>query len=171
MGARTIQDVKASSQGIVVQIKDEEPLEAEILVGTDGVHTQIRKSLAPAIDLQVLPYVVFNGKRRVPNAEFQDHFAQELQNRTVLQSRHRDIVLEIFINESTPKHVDISYTYSRPARQNDPLHKSDRPIPGATDIPEEFYDEIRQLKGLSQPFDDIFDTSNVRRGRVSHWLM
>ncbi|KAL9007646.1 MAG: hypothetical protein Q9180_009604, partial [Flavoplaca navasiana] len=90
---------------------------------------------------------------------------------TVVHERHDDIVLEISINEYTPKHVDVSYTYSRPARENDPLHKPDRAIPGATDIPEEFYRELEDLKDLHQPFNTVFDAARVRRDRILHWLM
>lgn len=119
----------------------------------------------------MLPFVVFNGKRQFTKAEYQDQFASKMQNRTIVHSRHDDIILEISINDYTPKHVDVSYTYSRPARKKDPLNRTDRPIPGATDIPEEFYKELGDLDDLQQPFNIIFDPSRVRRDRVLHWLM
>ena len=167
----TVQNVTASSQGIVVQLKDEEPFHAKVLIGTDGVHSQVRKSLAPQIELKVLPFVVFNGKRQFTTAEFQDRFAPNMHDRTIIHSRHDEIILEIAISDYTHKHVDVSYTYSRPARQNDPLHKPDRAIPGATDIPEDFYTELQTLKDLEPPFSIIFDESKIRRDRVLHWLM
>jgi len=167
----TVQDVEASPQGIVVQLKNEKPLEAEIFIATDGVHSQVRKSLIPSIELKALPFVVFNGKRRISNAEYQSLLAPAMGNLTILQSRHNDVLLEISINDYTPKHVDISYTYSRPADEDDSLHKPDRPTPGATDIPEEFYTELQELEQLMRPFDTIFDASKVRKDRVLHWLM
>ncbi|KAL8993425.1 MAG: hypothetical protein Q9169_006357 [Polycauliona sp. 2 TL-2023] len=167
----TVQNVTTSAKGIVVHLKDAKSLDAEILIGTDGVHSQIRKSLAPEIELKVLPFVVFNGKRQFTKAEFQRWFESRLGSQTIIHSRHDDIILEISINEITPKHVDVSYTYSRPARKDDPLHKPDRAIPGATDIPEEFYSEIDSLQNLEEPFNIIFDTAKVRRDRVLHWLM
>ena len=167
----TVQDVKASSEGIVVQVKDQKPLEAEVLIGSDGVHSQVRKSLVPGMELNVLPFVVFNGKRRMTNVEYQDLLAPAMQDRTILQSRHNNIVLELSINDTAPKQVEVSYTYSRPARQKDPLYKPDRPIPGASDIQEEFYIELQELKELRQPFNNIFDPSKVRKDRVLHWLM
>lgn len=66
----TVQDVTTSSQGIVVQLKDAEPLDAGVLIGADGVHSQVRKSLAPEIELKVLPFVVFNGKRQFTKADY-----------------------------------------------------------------------------------------------------
>ncbi|KAL8924245.1 MAG: hypothetical protein Q9172_002785 [Xanthocarpia lactea] len=166
----TVQNV-STSQGIVVQLKDAKPLEAEVLIGTDGVHSQIRKSLAPEIELKVLPFVVFNGKRQFSKADYQELFESKLGGRTIVHERQDDVILEISINEYTPRHVDVSYTYSRPARENDPLHKPDRAIPGATDIPEEFYREVEGLKDLQQPFNIVFDAAKIRRDRVLHWLM
>lgn len=169
---RNVEGVKTLSQGVVaVQLKDEQPLETGILIGADGVHSQVRKSLLPEVELTVLPFVVFNGKRRVSIAEFNDTVAPVLEDRTIMHSRRGDIILEISINEFTPKQVDISYTYSRPARNNDPLHKPDRPIAGATSIPDEFYIELEELKQLDQPFDTIFNPRTVRKDRVLHWLM
>lgn len=167
----TVQDVTASPQGIGVQVKEKKPLDAEVLIATDGVDSQVRKSLVPQIQLKVLPYVVFNGKRQLTTAAFQDHFASEMQDRTTIHSRHGDIILEISINDFTPKMVDVSYTFSRPAHKDDPLHRPDRPIPGATVIPEELYVELQDLKDLREPFSTIFDSSKVRRDRVLHWLM
>ncbi|KAL8835933.1 MAG: hypothetical protein Q9176_006617 [Flavoplaca citrina] len=167
----TVQNVTSSSQGIVVQLKDEKALDADILIGTDGVHSQIRKSLAPEIELKVLPFVVFNGKRQFTRSEYQEMFESKLGARTVVHERHGDIVLEISINEYTSKHVDVSYTYSRPARDDDPLHRPDRAIPGPTDIPEEFYSELEDLKDLQRPFNTIFEATKVRKDRVLHWLM
>lgn len=167
----TVQNVKASSQGVVVQLKDAQPIDAEILIGTDGVHSQVRKSLAPEIELKVLPFVVFNGKRQFTKAEYQALFEPTLGTRTIVHERHDDIILEISINEYIPTHVEVSYTYSRPAREDDPLHRPDRAIPGATDIPEAFYNELEDLGDLQQPFSIVFEAAEVRKDRVLHWLM
>ena len=35
----TVQNVTASSQGIIVQLKGEKPLLAKVLIGSDGVHS------------------------------------------------------------------------------------------------------------------------------------
>lgn len=167
----TVQHVTASSQGILVHLKDAKPLETETLIGTDGVHSQVRKSLAPEIKLKVLPFVVFNGKRRLTRKEYQELFEPKLGGQTIVQSRHEDTILEISVNDFTPEHVTISYNYSRPARTDDLLHKPDRTTTGATEIPEEFYGELSSLKHLQQPFQIVFDPEQVRRDRILHWLM
>ncbi|KAL8872192.1 MAG: hypothetical protein Q9174_002135 [Haloplaca sp. 1 TL-2023] len=165
-----VQSVQTSSQGISVQLKDTKSFETGVLIGADGVHSQVRKCLAPESQLRVLPFVVFNGKRQFTQAKFQELFESRLWSRAIVQERHGDIVLEISINEYTPKHVDIGYTYSRPARTHDPLHKPERAIPGATNVPEEFFSELEDLK-VEEPFRSVFQPAEVRRDRVLHWLM
>ena len=168
---KSLEDIEATTQKIILHLKDSETVETEVLIGTDGVHSLIRRSLAPDIKLQVLPFVVFNGKRRMTIPDYERLVAPAMQKRTVIQSRHKKVVLEISINEFSAKHVDLSYTYSRPVHEDDQLHKPDRPIPGATDIPEEFYLELNQLETLPAPFNIIFDSAKIRRDRVLHWLM
>lgn len=76
------------------------------------------------------------------------------------------------MNDISGSHVDLSYTYSRPAKEeNDPLHRPDRLISSATDIPGEFYEELVALKDLERPFNVIFDAQEVRNDRVLYWLM
>ncbi|KAL8851483.1 MAG: hypothetical protein Q9221_003583 [Calogaya cf. arnoldii] len=166
-----VQHVTTSSRGIVVQLANSKSLATEILIGADGLHSQTRKSLAPEIQLKVHPFVVFNGKRQFSKAEFQDLFESKLGNRTIIHERHDNVILEISISDYTTEHVDISYTYSRPARENDPLHKPNRGISDAKNIPKEFYREVEGLKDLQQPFNIIFDAAKVRTDRVLHWLM
>ena len=93
----TLEDVEATTQNILLHLKGNETRETAILIGTDGVHSQVRKSLAPNIELKVLPFVVFNGKRRMTMPEFEDVLGSVMKNRTVIQSLHQDILLEISI--------------------------------------------------------------------------
>lgn len=81
------------------------------------------------------------------------------------------MVLQIAIFDYTATDVGIDYTYSCPARQDDPLHKPNRPIPGARDIPEEFYTELDELEDLGQAYKEIFDGTKVRHDRILHFLM
>lgn len=167
----TIKDVETSLQKICINIVREKSIETELLIGADGVHSQVRKSLAPDIQLKVLPYVVFNGNRRIQLGVYESMLQPEMQRNCIIQSRIDDVVLQISINDFSAHDVNIGYTYSRPARQHDPLHKPDRPASGATDIPEAFYEELGTFKNLGQAFAEVFDPENVREDRVLHWLM
>jgi hypothetical protein len=65
------------------------------------------------------------------------------------------------INEQTADLVSVSWIYSRPSRGAiNPLHKPNRPISGATYIPEKFYQEVGALQNLEQPFKEVFDEEN-----------
>ena len=167
-----VQDVEAPlGTNVIIHMQDQKTMGAEVLVGVDGVHSRVRKSLAPGVGLKILPYVVFNGKRRLSVDEYQDLIAPAMQDGLVLQSRCEDAILEISVNDFTSDRVDLSYTYSRPARKSDPLHNPDRPTSGATNIPEALYTELGQLNQLERPFDIIFNPAKLRNDRILHWLM
>ena len=168
----TIKDVETTRQKIIVRIvQNDQAIKSDVLVGADGVHSQVRRLLAPDMQLKVLPYVVFNGKRRMSLDRFQTIIAPHMQGLSIIRCRLEDAVLQIAVNEYAATYVDVGYTYSRPARQNDPLHKPDRPNSGATDIPLEFYSEVQEMKGLEQAYREIFDVSKVKQDRVLRWLM
>ncbi|MCJ1443341.1 MAG: hypothetical protein MMC23_003839 [Stictis urceolatum] len=160
------------SKELTALFDDGSSLRPVCLIGCDGPHSMTRSSLTSAMKLEVLPYVVFNGKRRIPRTEYADTMHKYMQDSVLIETRKGDIRLEISINEFAGSHVDLSYVYSRPAKQNgDPLHKPDRPVPGATDIPEELYEELDALQDLEAPFKDVFDSEKVRDDRLLHWLM
>lgn len=167
-----LKDIEMLPERIVLRSEDGGVAGSNVLIGADGVHSQVRKLSAPGIGLRILPYVVFNGKRRMAIGKYQETISKYMQGCTVIESRHGNVLLVISINEPTTTFVDVSYTYSRPARQSDPLHKPDRAISRAADIPEEFYAEIAALKDLTEPFREIFDSREIRKdGRVLRWLM
>jgi len=164
-------------QNITIHFQNEMPIETTVLIGADGVHSQIRKTLAPRIQLNILPYVVFHGKRTLSFDQCQQMIAPQMQKQghSIIETHHKDVMLQIAVNGYTAESVDIGYTYSRPAHHNqsDPLHRPYRAVSGATDIPEEFSIELEGLKGrgLEKPYDEIFDASKVKQDRVLHWLM
>lgn len=103
-------------------------------------------------------------------AAFSDANVITIEPRTPTEPR-----LEISINEHLPYgNISISYIYSRPSRNGsspDPLHNPDRPIAGATDIPEKFYEELEAFvkdRNLKQPFLDTFDADRIRSERLLH---
>ena len=145
---------------------------SDIVIGVDGPHSAIRKHFLPSANPDILPYVAFNGKRRIPRKVFDNLYAPAFTDTTVLEVRQDGVVLNISINEAIQEQVSISWIYSRPAQGfSDALHKPDRSNAAAKDIPEGFFDEVAALKGLSQPFVDIFDAEKLRKERILHWLM
>ncbi|KAI6083491.1 hypothetical protein F4821DRAFT_191928 [Hypoxylon rubiginosum] len=167
-----LEKVKEGSSGMELHLQNGQKLESACIIGVDGPHSNTRKSLSPDTPLKVLPYVAFNGKRLVKRVLFDTVYAPAMEGSNVIETKQGDAVLNVSINDQQGGAVSVSWIYSRPARgSTDPLHKPNRPVSGATDIPEEFFDEIGALQGLQQPFRDIFDADKLRMERVLHWLM
>ena len=170
----TLKGIELSSQSrsVTASFHEGERVNSQYLVGCDGPHSITRQILATEMELKVLPYVVFNGKRRYSCKEYRERLAPYFQDSVLIQMRKGDILLEISLNEYTSLSITLSYTYSRPARDGgDPLHRPDRVISGAADVPKEFFEELKELEGIEQPFADIFDSESVRNDRLLHWLM
>ena len=168
-----VKGVEMNPQGISLHLENGPVIRSHILIGADGVHSLLRKSLIPKSCLNVLPYVVFNGRRSITIEEYQHGFQLHMAGGTIMSALHENMLFRIYVDEYTENDVRLGYTYSRPAGANDPLHRPDRPTTGAENIPEEFYAELSQFKHtkLGPGFADIFASEKVRQDRVLHWLM
>lgn len=152
-----------------------------LVVDLMGVHSQLRKSLLPDLPPNVLPYAVYSSKRYLKPNLFQSTYTTSFGDGNCIilaPQRPNDPRLEITINDHLANgDVSISYIYSRAARSggtSDPLHNPDRPVAGATDIPEEFFEELETFvneRKIDQPFCDAFDVEQIRTERLLHWLM
>nr|POE75577.1 fad-dependent monooxygenase nscc [Quercus suber] len=162
--------------------QDEEVLvevpRGDVVVGADGVHSQLRRALLPEVESKVLPFVAFNGKRRVVRKLWEDKYRVSFpKGHTVLQSNVAGgaTLLRISIDEVEDERVSISYTYSRPAKKEqaaDALYKPNRPNAGAKDIPDELFEELRGIEHeLEGALKEVFSADAVRRDRLLHWLM
>lgn len=161
-----------TSNGLSFSLESGHWAEQACVVGADGVHTSTRNSLMPKSELDILPYVAFNGKRRVDRSTFDKLYAPTLGDSTIVEVRKNNAVLQVSVNDNTEDVVSISWIYSRAARgSSDSLFQPNRPLSSATDTPEEFYQEIAGLKDLDQPFKDIFDQDKLKKERILSWLM
>lgn len=169
----TVQTVTRNSEGgLTLDFANGQTAASDLVIGVEGPHSVIRKQFLPSANPDILPYVAFNGKRRVQRATFDELYAPAFENTTVLEVRNDRAVLNISINEATADQVSISWIYSRAVQgSSDALHKPNRPNAAAKDIPREFFDEVAALKNLSQPFADVFDAEKLRNERILHWLM
>ena len=171
---KTITKIDLSPRGVIAKFEHETPIETAVLVAADGVHSTVRKSLIPGIEPDVHPFVVFYGTRRIPIEQYTSTIAPQMDSGSSIESRRENVLLRIFINNTTSTHVDIGYTYSRSAHTasfSDPLYNPHRPTTGARDIPNAFYEELASLKDLGLAYDEIFHPAKIRQDRVLHWLM
>ena len=155
-----------------LHLKGGQKLDNSVTIGVDGPHSNTRKSLSPNTPLEVLPFVAFNGKRQVKKALWDSVYAPHMQDSTMVELKRGEVVMNIQINEQMGDQVSISWVCSRPAHNaSDPLYRPTRPVSGATDIPDEFYEEIGALENLKQPYREVFDKEKLQMERVLSWLM
>ncbi|KAI9754352.1 MAG: cystathionine beta-lyase [Chaenotheca gracillima] len=159
------------SQGNHLTFENGQSIETSTLIGADGVHSQVRKLVVPQLQFDILPFVVYYGRRRLTLDHFRSTFVPYLKDKTVIESRKGDVLLRITVNEYLDEAVEIGYTFSRPARAQDPLHQPDRPNSDARKIPDELFSEIASLAQLEEPFAEVFDSGEVHEDRLLHWLM
>lgn len=167
----TLQNVRTDGS-LTLEFANGQSATTDVVIGVEGPHSVIRKQFLPSANPNILPYVAFNGKRKLPRDVFDNLYASAFRDTTVLEVRQGDVVLNISINEVTQEQVGISWIYSRLERRpSDALHKPNRPNAAAKDTPQEFFAEVEELKELSQPFADVFDAEKLRKERILHWLM
>lgn len=149
-------------------------IRSDIIIRAHGPHWEPGQDLSSNTQLAVLPFVAINGKRRIDNATFLEAYAPNMEKTNLVSAKSSDSRLSISIDDHTADVVSLSWTYSRPARgTEDALYKPNRPLAGATDIPDEVFHELATLHraGLPQPFGDICDPSKLPNDRMLHWLM
>jgi tyrosinase len=172
-----LQSVEKSSQGATLLFANGESCVGKLVVGADGVHSQVRKLLLPSVDPVILPYAVFNGKRRISSKDFDDVFEPAMQESNVVGMKRDDALLSVSVSDRKEKEeeqggVSLGWIFSRPSRGNaDPLHRPTRSTTDAQNIPDELFQEVRALKDLTPPFSVMFDAEKMRRDRILHWLM
>lgn len=145
---------------------------ADLVIDAEGIHSLTRHTLLPNTKADILPFVVFRGKRTITLRQWEALGGEATEEAVhVTQSGER---LEVKIDEWTGEdEVEISYTYSRAAytERDDPLHKPDRGLDDAKVIPTELSEELESLKDIPDGFAAIFSADNVREDRLLHWLM
>ncbi|TKA79988.1 hypothetical protein B0A55_02108 [Friedmanniomyces simplex] len=145
---------------------------SSILVGADGPHSRVRTFTAAGSSFNILPFAVYNGRRRVDLKTFEDRYAPSMDGANVVERRLGQTLLQITINDRNKNTVSISYTYSRPARSPvDPIFTPERSTSSASQVPDELFEEIRSLESLDGAFEEVFDAEKMRKDRILNWLM
>lgn len=149
--------------------------EYDLLIGADGVHSAARAQLdlpKSAFDLEVLPYIVFNGKRRIKYSDFPKELLDCFENPDGISHAQDGAVLSIKADfwDAKKQLVAVSYTLSRAASEADqPL--LDRNLRDAETLAERFVEEVEDLGELPSPFYQVFNPETMSQDRLLHWLM
>ena len=132
----TLQSIEPVSPGTKLQFQNGQAFSANVIVAADGVHSRVRKLLELPTKLDVLPYVVFNGKRKIDRKTFEAIYKPAIGEQNVIGAKNEDIVLNISVNDKTEDHASLNWIYSRPARgSSDPVHQPNRSNEDAKKIP------------------------------------
>ncbi len=138
------------------------------------IFISVRSILCPSIKPIIFPAVVINGQQRLDRSTFDTFLAPYMNSSNVLVGVADNIMLGISINDLATTHVDISWTYSRPAQsdlQSDPLYNPYRTPEESTKISEAFFTELKQLIPLAQPFAKFYNSDAARSTKLYNWLM
>ncbi|GAB7359652.1 hypothetical protein MBLNU230_g6831t1 [Neophaeotheca triangularis] len=157
---------------VVVHFDNGERMETKVVVAADGAHSPVRGIMLPnESSLKVLPYVVYNGRRRLAWSECEklglDAAFSKLEGVTHLIGSTR---LNVSAAGKDGDRVNISYTFSRPATTDDQALLG-RSVLAAEDKQTSFLEELHSLGPLPTPFKESFDPSAVKQDRITHWLM
>lgn len=166
----------ASSRSAVFKVGDkDETRDYSLLIGTDGAHSATRSLLnlpTSVFDLKVLPYIVFNGKRRIPYSNLPPGLLDCFTNPDGITHAQGHALLTIKADFWDPEKqvVAVSYTLSRVAGEKDqPL--LDRNIRDSESLAKHFIEEVAVLGQTPEPFRQVFNPDTMSEDRLLHWLM
>jgi hypothetical protein len=75
---QALERVEEAPEGhVVLCLPNSQKLDSNCVIGVDGPHSNTRNPISPRTELNVLPFVAFNGKRRVARARFDEIYAPE----------------------------------------------------------------------------------------------
>ncbi|KAI5193490.1 hypothetical protein AUEXF2481DRAFT_7452 [Aureobasidium subglaciale EXF-2481] len=168
-----LEKLEQTHNGTSLYMQNDNTIEGQTcIVGSDGVHSLTRKSILREAGLDVLPFVTFNGKRKVSRSTFDSVYSPALRGSNVIESHNNGAFLQVSVNDITEDQASVSWVYSRPAKgSSDRCFKPNRLLSDATQIPKEFYQEVAALTDLPQPFSEIFDVEKMKQDRILTWLM
>lgn len=129
----------------------------------------VRSVLYPSITPILFPAVVINVQRRLDRLTFDTILAPYMDSSNVLIGVADNSTLGISVNDLATKHVDISWTYSRPVHTDpkaDPLYKPDRIRDESTKIPQAFFTELKELSPLAPPFAEFYNADTVQSSKL-----
>jgi 2-polyprenyl-6-methoxyphenol hydroxylase-like FAD-dependent oxidoreductase len=173
-----LSDISASSpsRSAVFTVGDrDETRDYSLLIGADGAHSATRSLLSlptSVFDLKVLPYIVFNGKRRIAYSNLPPGLLDSFTNPDGITHTQGDALLTIKADFWDPEKqvAAVSYTLSRPAGEKD-QPRLDRNIRDSEKLAKHFIEEVAALGETPEPFRQVFNPDTMHEDRLLHWLM
>ena len=169
------QKAEAWPDGIEVSFDSRRPIKTNLLVGADGMRSDMRHSIVPdRIRYRTLPFIVYTGQRFLSMSTFRQRYAQFMKESSVIACYHGDIRLEISADEVHPseKVTRLRWTYSRPMNADGEFLMADL-VDDATGRKGKsaFQKELDALKGLKEPFARVFVSDRGGKDRIVNWIV
>lgn len=164
----------ATSDATQLHFDNGQSCESDLVIGFDGVHSTIRENIfAASSQVDVLPYVVVRGQRKLGSDEFETASHAAFRESNVVESYlPNGTCLHVAVDDIDADQVTLTWMYSRPARgDRDSLFNPNRPKTAASNVPEAFFDEIKQLTDLEPVFAKVFDMETMLQDRKLTFLM
>ncbi|KAF2725063.1 FAD/NAD(P)-binding domain-containing protein [Polychaeton citri CBS 116435] len=169
-----LERISHTVDGNILQFSDGQTEVADgLIVGADGPHSIVRQAISPQTHLKVLPYAVYNGKRRVSFKDLESAGFGKPLTQTVIEQRHGPKLLKISFDDIAGETVTLSWTYSRPPLHEsrpDALYRPSRTKEEAKQIPHELFAEL-SASALKDEIAYVFNPSSMRQDRTLNWLM
>ena len=169
------QRAEALPDGIELSFGSRRPFKTDLLIGADGIHSQMQFSVLPERKrYRVLPFIVYTGRRFLSTHLFRQTYAQYMKRSPVIACYHGDIRLEISAHEVHPSEglIMLRWTYSRHMNADSHVtiadilyNKHNRQCEMA------LRKELDALEGLKEPFSHIFGSDRASKDQIVSWIM
>ncbi|TKW55870.1 hypothetical protein CTA1_11757 [Colletotrichum tanaceti] len=106
--------VKGHPGNVTAVFDSGEEVTGSMIVAADGVHSSVRNCLLPDLKAQLLPVVLFHGKRRMRTTTWRQIWAPHVGESTIAAGVGDNFNTFVTVADSTvPEAVDMDWTYSR----------------------------------------------------------
>lgn len=160
---------------VLLFFENNECVEARCVVAADGVHSTLRGLVLPGEKLEVLPYVVFNGRRRLQWVKGDDSGLDAVFKKVEGVTQHvgsaRSTRVNLAAAGNKGEDVNVSYTLSRLAAGPEDQALLERSADKAQEKSSEFLKEIDGLGPLPNAIAGVRKLKDRQKGPLIHWLM
>jgi 2-polyprenyl-6-methoxyphenol hydroxylase-like FAD-dependent oxidoreductase len=103
-----LEKLEQTPSGTTLYLQNDNTIEGQIcVVGADGVHSTTRKSILREAGLEVLPFVTFNGKRRLSRNTFDDIYSPAFGGSNVIEIHNNGALLQRYHGRESQCELDI----------------------------------------------------------------
>ncbi|KAA8646855.1 hypothetical protein EYZ11_008636 [Aspergillus tanneri] len=145
----------------------------KMVVAADGVNSTVRSQILPNVVPENVPAVLYHGEFQLSRTDFDRLFRSRTGNSNVLAGVGDRFNAPFAVCNITKTHVDMDWSYSRPASgsaEDDPLYRPNLPADEAKQIPPELLEELAS-RNLAEPWSLFLNPDAIQSHRLFHWTV